>query len=237
MAIMSSPLPKLVHQGRRTRSSTLLRPGLTYGCRLAAITCGDCFVDDACFQFYQRRLLQRAASFRVRIHAYCLLADAVLLIATPLTPTSVDGLLRSLAECYGHYFALRFGRSRRVFSRQLDCTWLDSHAAVIDAQRFLERVGINNQRSINPGCYHWSSYNHYALLGRIFPLVLHEAWRSTLPVGSAGPAAYRHLLSKPLGAQRYFQLQRRLNASAADCRRQAGKTLIKTAAMTITPDS
>lgn len=198
----------------RISTTALLPAGRSYGCHLAAITCGDCFIDAACFQFYRRRLLQRAASYHVRLHAYCLLPDSVLLLATPLSPTGLGALLESLADCYGRYFELRFGRSRRVFSKQLDCVWLDSHAAVIDSQRFLERVGINNHSSSNPGCYHWSSYNHYALLNREPPLVLHEAWQSTLGHGSDSPATYRTLLNRPLTTERYIQMQRRFNTTA-----------------------
>lgn len=192
----------------------LLKPGVTYACRMAATTCGGCFVDDSCFEYFLRRLLSRAPGYRVDLHAYCLLAREVLLLATPTTPQGVSGLLQSVACCYGRYFALRFNRSRHVFSTRLHCLPLEDSRSVIEAQRLMERLGINNQTRLCPGCYHWSSYNEHALGGRQAPLTLHPAWRKVIPAGTPALAAYRQRLARPIPEHRYHWLRQGLRIDA-----------------------
>lgn len=188
----------------------LLQPGVTYACRMAAITCGECFVDDSCFEFFLRRLVSRAPGYRVNLHAYCLLPREVLLLATPMTPQGVSGLLQSVASCYGRYFALRFDRSRRVFSTRLHCLPLENPQSVIEIQRLMERLGINNDRRHCPGRYHWSSYSEHALGGRQTPLILHSAWRRVIPAGIPALAAYRQRLACPIPEHRYHSLRQSL---------------------------
>jgi len=186
-----------------------LQPGLAYGCRMAAVTCSDCFIDSGCFDYFLKRLLSRAPSYRVVIHAYSLLPREVILLATPHTPQGISGLLQSVAVCYGRYFQLRFDRSRRVFNNWLRCISLESPAAVIEAQRFMERIGINNHPDHCPGQHHWSSYSEFGLGGRCSPLVLHPAWQAILPSGPRSLAAYRAQLAVPIARERYRQLQLR----------------------------
>ena len=204
-------------------NASLLVPGVTHCCRMAAITCGPCFIDNNCYEFFQRRLLTRAFSYRVVLHAYCLLPREVMLLATPGTPRGLANLLQSVANCYGQYFELRFGRSRQVFSTGLHATRLASAEAVIDVHRFLERVGINNQPGLNPGRHHWSSYSELALGGRRAPLVLHSAWRTVLPAGKMSPATYREQLARPILESRYADLGRCLRAG---CSMPAGAAAI-----------
>lgn len=195
-------------------NANLLAPGVTYACSMVAITCGPCFTDASCFDYFLRRLLGRASSYRVVVHAYCLLPNEVMVIATPGTPRGIANLLHSVATCYGDYFALRFRRSARVFGTRLHARVLARSGAVIEAQRFLERQGINNQQDLCPGSYHWSSYSDHALGAGRAPLVLHPAWRTLIPTGNIAPAAYRAQLASPIPARRYACLQQLLRAAS-----------------------
>jgi putative transposase len=194
------------------RMGSLLNCGTTYRCRMRAITAGDCFIDAACFEYFQRRLLGRTNAYRAALHAFCLLRRDVLLLVTPETPQAVNNLLMSLRACYGHYFALRFARSTRVFSTQLEIRPLDSPGLIIETQRFMERAGINNHQELSPGQHPWSSYSFYATQTAPPGLSLHNAWQGILPSGRQRPAAYRYQLASPLGEQRYKLLSRSLTS-------------------------
>lgn len=77
----------------------------------------DGFYDEACFKYYLKRLLNCARSFEVKLHAYILLKDQILLLCTPLSKSQLDIFCKYLNASYSEYFNTRFDRTVLVWKK------------------------------------------------------------------------------------------------------------------------
>ena len=196
----------------------LLTVGRSYCCYLKAPAGSDCFLDDACFDFYLRRLLERGGAFRLRLHAYCLLPNEAFLLFTPITPFALSDCLKSVNACYGDYFRERYRRPARVFPRLRAVSSLNSDAAFLDCQKYLEREGARRFGLTHPGAYHWSSYSRHAFTSDSTARVsnvcrglsAHKATRSYLGAGAAALSNYREFIAKDFSASYFHYLSVRL---------------------------
>lgn len=182
----------------------LLTAGKTYCCYLRAPAGGSCYIDDACFDFYLRRLLVRSAAYRVRMHAYCLLAQEVFLLVTPATPFAVSDWLKSVNACYGDYFSERYHRPARVYPKRRATSVINGTAAFLDCQKFLETEGSRRNGLTHPGAYHWSSYTRHAFVcdrksnpaDNSAALSPHRATRDFLQSGATRLHNYREFIAQ-----------------------------------------
>ena len=88
-------------------------PGKAYFTVIKEKAFGTGFFDDACKEFYLRRLLHCQNAFQVQLHAYLLMEKELFLIFTPSTPSGFDSFVRFLNDSYSRYYLIRF--ARRVF--------------------------------------------------------------------------------------------------------------------------
>lgn len=132
-------------------------------CRAAI--CSPAFVDDHCYDFYERRLLSRLSAFRVALSAYCLLPNAVYLLAATDSPFGLVRLLCDLNADYALYFNNRFDRVGAVW--RADCRQLDvpGGQTLLDVHKFVERRPLASLGCEDPGQHPWSSY-HLNAFGR-----------------------------------------------------------------------
>lgn len=132
-------------------------------CRTAI--CSPAFVDEHCYEFYERRLLNRLAAFRIALSAYSLLPDAVYLLAASDSPFAVRRLLRELNRDYALYFSNRFGRVGSVWRSDCHHLAVPCGQTLLDLHKFIERRALANPGCETPGQHAWSSY-HLNAFGR-----------------------------------------------------------------------
>lgn len=167
------------------------------------------FHSDADRQVYLELLAGYAARHEVAIHAWCLLADQVHLVAVPAAESSLAACLGPVHLRYAQHVnqALRLsGRvwQGRFYSAPLD----DEHHA--EAVRYVELMPVRAELVSEPEAYRWSSAAAH-VMGRADPLVavpspLREVvgdWRAWLrePVNEERQATVRRatMTGRPAG--------------------------------------
>lgn len=184
--------------------------GQTYFVVLKEKTRFTGFYDDACYEYYLRRLLNCLSIYQVKLHAYLLQAREVWLLLTPGTPTGFDSLLRFLNQSYSDYFNTRFERSAKVWSDSAISCLITGDRLVLDCQKFIESEALRAKTVSHPGEYLWSSYcaNSFSRSDRY--LTSHPAYRNFLQGKPNCFTQYRDFIASPYSQAYYLFLKSRL---------------------------
>ncbi len=184
--------------------------GKTYFAVLKEGTANTGFYDEACREFYLRRLLHCLGGYQVKLHAYLLEPNQVLLLVTPLTPTGFGSLLRFLNHSYSGYFSTRFSRPVRVWRDAAAVCLLPSQKLVLDSQKFIERFPLRSKSHRHPGEHQYSSYCSNSFCHRPQYLAQHPAFKLFLGRGPQSLNRYREFVATPFAASYYLFLESRL---------------------------
>ncbi len=178
------------------------------------------FYDATCYRFFLLRLLHSVNNYHVKLHAYCLLQQEVILLLTPGTPTGLSRLLQGLNNSYTEYFNLRFGRSGRVFQRPPSSSLIQGDDLLLDCQKFVERAALEDLGSEHPGRHRWSSYCSNAFGGRSHFIVPHRAFLRFLHAAPHPHRRYRDFVATPFSDAYKLYLQATLKFGRAPAKRR-----------------
>ncbi len=181
--------------------------GKTYFAVLKEATANTGFYDEACREFYLRRLLHCFGAYQVKLHAYLLERNQILLLVTPLTPTGFGSLLRFLNHSYSDYFSNRFGRSIRVWRDRASECLLPGQTLILDSQKFIERFPLRSKSHSHPGEHQFSSYCSNSFCHKPQYLVQHPAFKLFLRRGPQSFNRYREFVAKPFMESYYRFLE------------------------------
>ena len=170
-------------------------------------TLGTGFFDDACREFYLRRLLNCQHVFRVKLHAYLLLRKELFLVFTPLTPSGFNTFVRFLNKSYSRYYSIRFARTVSVWRDEPAICRLPSERLVLDCQKFVE---IDSGRECHPGKYRDSSYCSNAFTIKQNDLRRHRAVERFITMETVCLQRYRDFIASPFRAEYARFLKSRL---------------------------
>ena len=184
--------------------------GETYFAVIKEKTFGTGFYDDACREFYLRRLLNCQNAFRVRLHAYLLMEKEVLLTFTPMTPSGFDSFVRFLNASYSRYYLIRFARNISVWQNEPLACRISDNELVLDCQKYVERYVLDFSSEGHPGEYGYSSYCANAFTHKSDFLTRHRAVRQFIGVQADGLQRYRNFIAKPFRDEYSRYLRRRL---------------------------
>ena len=186
-----------------------LMPGETYFTVIKEKAFGTGFFDDACKEFYLRRLLHCQKAFHVQLHAYLLMEKELFLVFTPSTPSGFDSFVRFLNDSYSRYYLIRF--ARRVFAWQnepLVCRILGDNLT-LDCQKFVERHVLDFNSESHPGEYGYSSYCANAFTYKPIFLKRHRAVRQFINIDTNGLQRYRNFIARPFREEYHLLLRNR----------------------------
>ena len=187
-----------------------LIPGKTYFAAIKQKTFGTGFFDDACKEFYLRRLLNCQNAFQVELHAYLLMKKDIFLIFTPLTPSGFDSFVGFLNASYSRYYLIRFARGVLAWQNKPLVCRLPSDNLVLDCQKFVERYVLEFGIENHPGEYGYSSYCANAFTHKLSFLKRHRAVRQFISIETNGLQRYRDFVAKPFREEYERFLQSRL---------------------------
>ena len=157
----------------------------------------DGFYDEACYRYYLTRLLNCSSSFEVRLHAYALFENEILMLCTPMSLIEQKSFLKFLNTSYSEYFNARFERSGKVWSSRCTIRRLVEGRAMV-FQRFIESEPVSRGLTNHPGTYEWSSYCSNCFNRKPAFLTPHEQ-QIQLFTNHANPyEEYRRLFAVPL---------------------------------------
>jgi len=139
-----------------------------------------CFLSDADYLEYRRRLASASKRFEVSIHAYVLMTNHVHLLASSHSAHGVPKLMQSVGGGYVRSFNARHGRTGTLWDGRYFSSPVGSDAYFWNCHRYIElnpvRAGIVDV----PGSYRWSSNSSNAP-GGVDPVRPRGPWRRARP--------------------------------------------------------
>jgi len=153
------------------------------------------FQDDEDYRSYLDCLKAALPQHGVQVHAYALLPDRVLILATPQGDDSLARLLQTLGRRFGAGYNRRHQRSGSLWEGRFRSTVVEPSAYLLDCIRYVETAVTAEAQDLV-----WSSAAHHAGRGAD-PLVTEHAeyWRlGNTPFERE--ARYRALVDEPLPA-------------------------------------
>ncbi|MBI5254945.1 MAG: transposase [Burkholderiales bacterium] len=151
-------------------------------------------------------LRDAATQQRVAVHAYALLGNRVLLLATPESADGLSRLVQELGRRYVAGFNRRHGRSGSLWAGRYRATIVQEGAALLEAMLFVDlaaqRDGLVGQAADHP----WSSVRHHVGLLRDPVVKDNPAYWSLGNTPFEREQAYRRLLEEGLAPTRWVEL-------------------------------
>lgn len=119
------------------------------------------FVDDDDRRRYLAALLDSLRESAVAIHAYVLMDDHVLLLATPAEVTSLSRCMQSVGRRYVKAFNRRHGRSGPLWEGRFRTAVVDAAAQLLSCIRLIEQAPVRAGLVQRAGDWSWSSAAHH----------------------------------------------------------------------------
>jgi putative transposase len=119
-------------------------------------------VDDEDRRRYSVALLESSREHTVAVHAYALLDDELLLLATAAEPASLGRFMQAVARRYVRPFNRRHGRSGALWEGRFRSTVVDPASFLLVCMRLVEQAPVRKGWVGQAGDWAWSSAAHHA---------------------------------------------------------------------------
>ena len=119
------------------------------------------FVDDHDRRRYLSALVDASRAHDVAVHAYVLLIDDVLLLASPSRAGGLADFMQSIGRRYVKAFNHRHGRAGALWGGRYRCTVVEAATQLIPCMRLIEQAPIRGRLAARPGEWPWSSAGHH----------------------------------------------------------------------------
>ncbi|PXW97131.1 putative transposase [Sphaerotilus hippei] len=180
------------------RLSRLVLPGLPHHVIQRGHNRQAIFLDDADRQAYLAALQDVAASLRVAVHAYVLMAEHVHLLLTPPDEAALGLLMQGLGRRYVAAFNRRHGRSGTIWEGRYRATVIEPEPYTLPCMRYIEQNPVRAGLCLHAADWPWSSAAHH--VGRRRDALISEP----MPFWAQGNTpferemAWQRLLDEPL---------------------------------------
>ena len=116
--------------------------------------------DEDCRAFY-KWLREAASRFDVAIHAYVLLPNQIVILATPVDAGGLAQMMQWMGRHYVPYFNQRYGRTGTLWEGRFRTVIIDAEACFIPSSSYIELYPVRAGLAQAPQAYPWSSYQHH----------------------------------------------------------------------------
>lgn len=166
---------------------------------LAGVANEPLFVDDEDRRRFTLALAECSFTSGVAVHAYSLLEDQVLMLATPAESGSLQQFMQRLGRKYVGAFNLRHGRAGALWGRRYGAAAIDAATQGWHCIRLIEQAPVRAGRVTRAQDWPWSSAPHHVGQQRNPVLREHELhWRlGNTPFERE--ARHAQVLADPLG--------------------------------------
>ena len=130
------------------------------------------FIDDEDRRRFTLALLECSRACGVAVHAYSLLDEQILMLATPSQAGSLQRFMQRLGRKYVGAFNLRHGRSGALWGRRYGAAAIDAASQGWRCIRLIEQAPVRAGRVVRPQDWPWSSAAHH--VGQLRNPVLRE---------------------------------------------------------------
>lgn len=128
------------------------------------------FIDDEDSRHYMTALLEASRECGVALHAYALMDDQVLLLATPGQPASLARFMQAIGRRYVRAFNRRHALSGALWEGRYRTTVVDPASHLLTCIRLIEQAPVRRGMTSHAHDWPWSSAMHHAGR-RVDPLV------------------------------------------------------------------
>ncbi len=139
---------------------------------LAGASAQPVFLDDEDRRRFTLALLECSRACGVAVHAYALLDEHILMLATPAQSSSLQRFMQRLGRKYVGAFNLRHGRSGALWGRRYGAAAIDATTQGWRCIRLIEQAPVRAGRVVRPQDWPWSSAPHH--VGQLRNPVLRE---------------------------------------------------------------
>ena len=120
------------------------------------------FVDDDDRRRYLGALLQSSRESAVAVHAYVLMDDSVLLLATPARSSALSSCLQAVGRRYVKAFNHRHGRRGALWEGRYGATVVDPASRLLACILLIEQAPLRQGLVAQASDWPWSSAAHHA---------------------------------------------------------------------------
>jgi putative transposase len=157
------------------------------------------FLDDEDRRHYLGALLESSRTCAVTLHAYALLEDRVMLLATPATADALGRFMQRVGRRYAGEFNRRHAHAGSLWAGRYRVALVDPRSAVLACMRFVEQAPQRAGLVADAAQWPWSSAAQHlgqALQGSL--TVRHAAYWQLGNTPFAREAVYGQQLAEPL---------------------------------------
>jgi putative transposase len=120
------------------------------------------FRDDEDQQRYHEWLKECARLYKVAVHAWVLMPNHVILLATPQDEDGLALMMQKVGRHYVPWFNSKYARSGTLFQGRFRTSLVDAAHYLLAASRHIELAPVQAHLAQEPLGYRWSSYAHHA---------------------------------------------------------------------------
>ena len=117
-----------------------------------------CFFAEQDYARYLDDLIQSAARYHCRVHAYVLMTNHVHVLVTPMEPDAISNMMQSLGRRYVYYINKTYHRTGTLWEGRYKASLIDSDAYLLTCMRYIELNPVRANMVNHPGEFRWSSY-------------------------------------------------------------------------------
>lgn len=120
------------------------------------------FRDDDDHERFLGWLKECARFYKVAVHAWVLMPDHVIILATPVDETGLALMMQKVGRYYVPWFNSRHGRTGTLFQGRFRTSVVDAAQYLLACSRYIELAPVQARLASAPHEYRWSSYAHHA---------------------------------------------------------------------------
>lgn len=143
------------------RLSRLAFPNQAHLIVLAGAVAQPLFIDDDDRRRFLHALLECSRASNVALHAYALLDEQILMLATPAQTDSLQQFMQRLGRKYVGGFNLRHGRTGALWGRRYGAAVIEAESQGWRCIRLVEQAPVRAGRVTRAQDWPWSSAAHH----------------------------------------------------------------------------
>ena len=164
------------------------------------------FIDDEDRQQFLAALRESALQHAVAVHAYALLVDRVLLLATPAADGALGALMQGLGRRYGAAYNRRHDRSGSLWAGRYRTAVVQAGACLQEALLYVDSQALPDGWTPDSAAPRWGSAAHHLGQARDALVTECSAWWGLGNTPFEREATFRRLLADGLPADRHAAL-------------------------------
>ena len=156
-----------------------------------------CFFEPENYQFYLNLWKQASSHHGVSVHAYCLMANHIHVLATSEQKTSISNTMKVVARRYALYINKKYKKTAVLWEGRFRCCPVQTEKYFLICSRYIELKPVTANMVKFPEEYRWSSY-HSNAWGDESWLAPHDEYKRLGETKARRCQSYRALFNRHL---------------------------------------